>query len=413
MISKTGLLLLIVTLGLALGQTQTALASSMLSIVPSGDGSYVMQGIGVESAAAMDITVSYDPTTLASPQFTQGDMISGAMVAVNDTIPGTVRIGIVRTTPVIGTGVIATLTFTRRGDGAGKILALKSSISDINGKPLPVISQISQQSDTTGDASNTSVITGESAATSLASATPAGAELSAKLVGPSSKFEGKGGLSAEQSSGTGTAIEPASVSQSTTVSAGASGITAASEPSRNKIQQFDSVLMRFKKFKGVRTAKAVIGLFAQDEMMSYHQQPAVALSDGKTPIRVTFISSSGEIKAADVAVMGARVISVKKDPDYTNTWIAELMPEKDAYEASFAVSDGTLKRIYPLTVAPKIDMKMNKSGSMTEKDLSAYLSDQRQDVNKDGLKNYLDDYIYTANYVFMANSLQTSIKNNE
>jgi hypothetical protein len=89
------------------------------------------------------------------------------------------------------------------------------------------------------------------------------------------------------------------------------------------------------------------------------------------------------------------------------------MPEKDAYDASFAVSDGTLKRIYPLTVAPKIDMKMNKSGSMTEKDLSAYLSDQRQDVNKDGLKNYLDDYIYTANYVFMTNSLQTSIKNNE
>jgi hypothetical protein len=412
MISKTGLLLLSVTLGLALGQTQTALASSMLSIVPSGDGSYVVQGIGVESAAAMDITVSYDTATLASPQFAQGDMISGAMVAVNDTIPGTVRIGIVRTTPIKGTGTIATLTFTRKGDGSGKILTLKTSISNINGKPLPVISQISQQSDTTADASNTSVITGESAATSLASAAPGGAELSAKLVGPSSKFEGKGGLSAEQSSGTGTAIEPASVSQATTVSAGASGITAASEPSRNKIQQFDSVLMRFKKFKGERTAKAVIGLFAQDEMMSYHQQPAVALSDGMTPIRVTFISSTGEIKAADVAVMGARVISVKKDPDYTNTWIAELVPEKDAYEASFAVSDGTLKRIYPLTVAPKIDMKLNKSGTMTEKDLSAYLSDQRQDVNKDGEKNYLDDYIYTANYLFVTKSLQTSVKNN-
>ena len=413
MISKTGLLLLRVTFVLALGQTQTAFASSMLSIVPSGDGSYVVQGIGVESAAAMDITVSYDPATLISPQFTQGDMISGAMVAVNDTIPGTVRIGIVRTTPVTGTGVIATLTFTRRGDGTGKILALKSSMSNINGKPLPVISQISQQSDTTVNASDTSVITGESAATSLASAAPAGAELSARLVGPSSKFEGKGGLSAEQSSGTGTAIEPASVSQSTTVSAGASGITAASEPSRNKIQQFDSVLQRFKKFKGERTAMAVIGLFAQDEMMSYHQEPAVALSDGKTPIRVTFISSTGEIKAADVAVMGARVISVKKDPDCSNTWIAELMPEKDAYEASFAVSDGTLKRIYPLNVAPKIDMKMNKSGPMTEKDLSTYLSDQLQDVNKDGIKNYLDDYIYTANYLFVTKSLQTSVKNNE
>jgi hypothetical protein len=411
MISKTGLLLLSVTLSLALGQTQTALASSMLSIAPSGDGSYVVQGIGVESAAAMDITVSYDPATLTSPQFTQGDMISGAMVAVNDTIPGTVRIGIVRTTPVKGTGVIATLTFTRKGDGTGKILALKTSMSSINGKSLSVISQISQQSDTTADVTNTSAIKGELAATSFASVAPVGAEQSAKLAGgPSGKSEDKAVLSAEQSSGTGTAMEPASVLQSTRVSAHASGITAASEHSGNKIQQFDSVLKRFKKFKGERTAKAIIGLFAQDEMTGYHQEPAVALSDGKTPIRATFISSSGDIKAADVAVMGARIISVKKDPDYTNTWIAELVPEKNAYEASFAVSDGTLKRIYPLTIAPKIDMKMNKSGTLTEKDLGTYMSNQQQDVNKDGKKNYLDDYIFTANYLFITKRLQTSVK---
>jgi hypothetical protein len=180
--------------------------------------------------------------------------------------------------------------------------------------------------------------------------------------------------------------------------------------SGNKIQQFDSVLKRFKKFKGERTAKAIIGLFAQDEMTGYHQEPAVALSDGKTPIRATFISSSGDIKAADVAVMGARIISVKKDPDYTNTWIAELVPEKNAYEASFAVSDGTLKRIYPLTIAPKIDMKMNKSGTLIEKDLGTYMSNQQQDVNKDGKKNYLDDYIFTANYLFITKRLQTSVK---
>ena len=395
---------------LAWGLAQDGFAASTLTIAPSSDGVYALQGMGMDSVAAMDITVSYDPTTLASPQFTQGDLISGAMVAVNDTVPGTVHIGIVRTAPVKGTGVIATLTFTRKGDGSGRILAIKASISNINGKPLPVISQIVQQSDTTADVSNTSVTTGESAATSLASAAAAGTELSAKLVGPSSKFEGQGDPSAEQSSGTGTAIEPSAASQSSMVSTGASGITAASEHSGYKIQQFDSVLKKFQKFKGERTAKAVIGLFAQDEMTGYHQEPVVALSDGKTAVHITFISSSGEIKAKDVAVMGARLISVKKDPDYTNTWIAELMPEKGAYEASFAVSDGTLKRIYPLTIAPKIDRKRNKSGKMTEKDLGAYLSDQRQDVNKDGKKNYLDDYIFTANYLFVTKRLQTSVK---
>jgi hypothetical protein len=50
---------------------------------------------------------------------------------------------------------------------------------------------------------------------------------------------------------------------------------------------------------------------------------------------------------------------------------------------------------------------------MTEKDLGTYISNQRQDVNIDGKKNYLDDYTYTANYLFVTKSLQTSIKNRE
>jgi len=50
---------------------------------------------------------------------------------------------------------------------------------------------------------------------------------------------------------------------------------------------------------------------------------------------------------------------------------------------------------------------------MSEKDLSTSISNQLQDVNKDGIKNYLDDYIYTANYLFVMKSLQTSVKNNE
>jgi hypothetical protein len=402
MIRKTNMLLLSVAFGLALGQANTALAASVLSIESSGGGTYVVQGIGMESSAAMDITITYDAATLASPQFTQGDLISGAMVAVNDTIPGTVRIGIVRTTPVTGTGVIATLVFTPIGSSAGKILGIAASISNIDGKALPVIAQISQQSDTaTADTSGTSASsTGESAATSLASAAPAGADVMPKLIGPSGSAENKSGSSAEQSAITGTAMESESASSEPTEMADTGGITAASEPSRNKIQQFDGVLMRFKKYSGERTAKAVIALFAQDDMVSYHQQPDVVLSDGKTPVRVTFISSSREITAADVAVLGARVVSVKKDPDYSNTWTAELIPEKNAYDASFAVSDGTLKRIYPLTIAPMIRLKTNKAGFMTEQDLTAYLSKQRQDVNNDGKKNYLDDYIYTANYLF-------------
>ena len=60
--------------------------------------------------------------------------------------------------------------------------------------------------------------------------------------------------------------------------------------------------------------------------------------------------------------------------------------------------------------SPKVDMKMNKSGTMIEKDLCTCLSDHQQDVNKDGKKDYLDDYIYAANYLIVTKRLQTSVK---
>jgi hypothetical protein len=403
MIRSTRFFIIITVLAITLCWYQTAFAASTLVLAPSTDGSsYVLQGIGMENAAAMDIIVFYDPATLASPQITQGAMINGAMIAVNDTVPGTVRMGIVRTTPVTGTGVIVTLTFSRKGDAVGKILGVKASLSSIDGKPLPVVAQIGQQMDTTADASG-----GSSANTGISMVPIPGAKTGPVVATGPAGGDANKDKAAVRSSGTGTPGSLA-LSRSTSLSADARGITASSDGS--KIQQYDSVLKKIKKYKGARTPKALVGFFAQDEMTGYRQDPAVALSDGRTPVRITFISTAGEKKAADVAVIGARLLSLKKDPEYTNTWVLELIPEKDTYDASVAVSEGTLKRIYPLTVAPRIDMKIENGAQATEKDLGLYLSAQRQDVNKDGKKNYIDDYIYTANYLFLTKNNQSSEK---
>jgi hypothetical protein len=395
---RTGLMICIV-----LGLTGTSIAASTVAMTPSGGGSFVLQGSGVENAAAMDIIINYDASSLASPRVTQGALIAGSMVAINNTTPGIVRMGIIRTTPIQGTGVIATLNFTTTGDAPGNILALKVSFSNINGKPLPVVARITNPPSAAPDNTNVSSSQDVQSATASASAAPAGGAPAAPLVaavpsGASLLVKNK-----EQTSVPAGETDPVSeqtaTSQADATSADAVGITASAEPSGEKIQRLKSVLDRFKDYKGERTRKAFVRLFEQDEMSGVRQYPPVALSDGKTPVRVTFISNTSS-KAADVAVMGARFVSIKKDPDYSNTWSVTLVPEKDTYEVSLAVSQRERKMVYPLAVAPQARAGMNRTVIATAQDFDAYLKGRKQEGAYGKGKKYLNDYIVTANYLY-------------
>jgi hypothetical protein len=198
--------------------------------------------------------------------------------------------------------------------------------------------------------------------------------------------------------------------RSSSISPDAAGMTVAMEPSGKKIQRIKSVLDRFKAYKGTRTRKALLRLFEQEEMTGFRQDPPVAISDGKSRVRATFISNSANKAAVDVAVMGARLVSLKKDPDYSNTWIAELEPEKDAYQVSLAVSQGEMKMVYPLIIAPKIRAGSNKPDIKTENDFDLYLSGKRPGVTFDKTKGYLNDYIVTANYLAAQPKQQAAAK---
>src|SRR5512144_3442014 len=120
---KTIFLMTCLTTVLTFGY-QVGHAAATLVISPAGDGVFVIQGTGIENAGAMDFTVLYDTSSLANPRVVQGGLISGALMVVNDKTPGAVRLGIIRTTPIQGSGVIATMTFDRTGTSAGKIASL-------------------------------------------------------------------------------------------------------------------------------------------------------------------------------------------------------------------------------------------------------------------------------------------------
>jgi hypothetical protein len=119
-----------------------AFAVSTLTISSTGDGIFLLRGIGIKDAAALEIIVSYDTATLANPRVAEGPLISGAMTAVNQKVPGMVRMVIVRLTPVKGNGLIATLTFDRTGSSPGRIVSLSARLVNIKGISLPALVKV-------------------------------------------------------------------------------------------------------------------------------------------------------------------------------------------------------------------------------------------------------------------------------
>jgi len=175
--------------------------------------------------------------------------------------------------------------------------------------------------------------------------------------------------------------------------------------SRRKVLSFKSVLERFREFRGKPSTQAYFSLFEQHEVIGFRQEPHVVLADGVKRVRATIISVPGDRNASDLVLMGGHLISMKRNAEFTNSWVVDMVPAKDGYAVSMTVPQDRYMMVYPLTVAPPVNIDLNGSGVVTEDDFALFLRDrgtQKQpkfDLNRDGKRDALDDYIFTANYL--------------
>jgi Cohesin domain len=109
-----------------------------VSVTPSGNGEYVIQGDNMDGVAGIDLTISYDSSTLSSPTVAQGGLISGAFMVSNTTTPGTVRIGFIIAYPKVfsGSGQLATVSFAAV-TGEGSVSVASVNMVDVKGAPIP------------------------------------------------------------------------------------------------------------------------------------------------------------------------------------------------------------------------------------------------------------------------------------
>jgi hypothetical protein len=146
-----------------------------------------------------------------------------------------------------------------------------------------------------------------------------------------------------------------------------------------------------------------MALFDQQQTIGFRQDPPVVLSDGKAVVRLRFVSTPERENISDVALSGGRVLAAMKDPEATNTWIIEVVPEKGTYEMAMALLQRGVLMVFPIAVAPPVNIDLNKSGDVTEEDFRMFLNDRSappvSDLNGDGISDFRDDYLFTANYL--------------
>jgi len=406
MIKKTIILL---ALFLSVAAVRSEAASSVLTVAAVGDGAYALQGSGIEYVAAMDITISYDSAALASPRVAQGAMIAGAVMAVNDRAPGTVRIGIIRTTPIHGDGVIATLTFSKKGDAAGSILAVGAGFSNINGDQVPVLAKIANPSGSSSDNSPVASSPGGQTASDTSLATSQGAmrRTAPVIVGVPVIMTRKGGEAAPADREAG--MDPSARSSPSGTAVGR-GITADLSPSGMRTQQYSAIVDRFKEYKGKRTAKVCLALFQQNSKALIRQEPLVALSDGASEVNVLVTVALQGGATPQFALFNARLLSVKRDNDRPDRWVLGVLPERGEHTARLIISGNGEAIVFPLTIAPPVDMNVSASAPVNEKELDSYLSRKMRYPGKAEHKAFLDDYIVTANYLVAKQAFFTSAR---
>ncbi len=383
--------------------------AAAITVPPSNSGTYIVQGNNMDGVSGIELNITYDISTLASPTVTKGSLIGDALFAANTNIPGTIKIAIISTTSFSGSGPIATVSFaTHKGTSSITI----TSANMIDSKALPVTAETGSSSSTTGFISSpgipfnqqnsaTTAITPAAGSTGALSTSTPPASSTPVYLGtvslPSDALTKSEVKSADTTSAPHQPTESASA-EPTESPAEKPSVSEANKSKETVITSYRGTLDNFRAYQGAKTPDMFIALFKKEIAPNIHQQPAIALSDGKTLLKIVVKLKSNSDKSPNFALNGAKLVSVHRD-DASLTWMIEALPQAGVIQAGLTILTDTDIIEYPLTLAPPIN-----GFSPSKTNFIAFTKNNgpvnpKKDTNSDGRHDYLDDYIYTANYL--------------
>ncbi len=388
-----------------------AFAAPTLSISsPSGDGTFVLRGDQMAGVAGLEIRIGYDGGTLKNPRVAMGSLVSGMMNAANPANP--IRLAIVGTTPIAGSGsgTIATITFDRAGSKPGSVTSLIASLIDGNGKKVAMAQPVVSNPEAAASADTSSPPPGQPQSDSGEPDLDTTRDTAApRVLGGSVTVPGEEAQPPEQKQ---QAEEPAQAEdperqlereEAPPVPRDEQEAPESSAPQEKVTppKPVVSVVERFRGYQGARTVEGLTALFRKDAADNFTQVPSIGIADGKATVTLFIAMETGD-RAPNFAFNASRYVSLHRSAE---GWELEARPDQGVVKASASMLYNGLIQEFPLTVAPKAELVPGKPRPVGEADFQLFLKDRgtesapRYDLNKDGRRDYLDDYIFTANYL--------------
>jgi hypothetical protein len=344
--------------------------AAVIRLVDAGGGSYRLEGEDLSDVAALDLTLEYYPASLTISAVTQGAILQGMLFVSNLNSPGTVRIGVVGTQSISGSGNLAVLTVIPQTETM-QFNSLNARLNDAKGESLAVSIYLPAPEDNTIEPEeNSASETADSPRSFGGSVTglpPADGSLSPERH-TESQIETPPTISRQEAKGPRmTFVEFREF--------------AASSP-----------LNQMQVYRDTRTYRSMSELFDRDDS-SIRQYPYPALSDGTTEVKI--ILPALDQKAPNLALSNAKLL--RSGSAKNGEWVIRCLPTKGAYIAKIVVLGLEQLVEIPLVIAPPVDVADYPLD--IDKIMPGY------DVNADGEQSWLDDYI------LMVNLLQNRQKN--
>jgi hypothetical protein len=125
------------------------------------------------------------------------------------------------------------------------------------------------------------------------------------------------------------------------------------------------------------------------------------LSNGKD-IALLTIDIPARIKTSpNFAVHGGTLVSFQQEKQQNGRWMVEVLPENGTLKATVTILAAAEEFEYPLTVAPPVKTAL----TLDEKGWDQFIAETGttqaplHDFNADGIRDYIDEYIFAANII--------------
>lgn len=377
-----------------------------LTLSPAGGNIFQIVASGLQQVGGVDVTITYDPNAYGSPQVTQAPLASGSFFAANTNIPGQIRIALVHASGINGSGPLVSIAFgTVRSSSTPPVLRVNSMI-DTRAQTLIAGGAPPSTPPTEGGGGTFTSLPGKPFSVSpepTESLPSGGGAVTPPRQSPIATFPGTITLP-----GSGSTEPPRNDTPPSPppVMEPPEPPTAPSSPSRPETQAPpaerrplpsppESVLERMAAWKGERSVATLAPLFDRSGGSWVTQTPPIALADGKTPFRVfidpgwkTENPPSFALKGVTMKSLGTRGHS---------GWELELVPAAGVTVATLTLDLDDQSAAIPLVVVPPLPREWGEK-PLTDEVVNRFLTNRdgkggTGDLNGDGKRDYLDDYI--------------------